>query len=174
MRVFYALTFEDKYKEQISYYRDIIANISAKGRFIETSNIHLTLEFIGDVRQDELDDLIDVLDSLTLSPIELTASYLGAFRKKNRDIIWLGLDSNKQLDLLVKQLRKLLSSKEYKIENQKYVPHITLGRQIIFHDNLEEFKINPIKIPIKSIALMESKRVHDKLVYEPICELEMK
>lgn len=173
MRVFYALTFDNKTKEKISHYRDLVANHSLTGRFIDTSNLHLTLEFIGDVKNDELNTLMDILDTLTLSPLVLRGSYLGLFKRKNKDIIWLGINKSQQVNNILKELRAQLTSNNYKLEDSKQIPHITLGRQVILLENLEDYKVNPIDLPVKSIALMVSKRVQDILVYEPIYEIEL-
>lgn len=49
MRVFFAVTFNQKTKEKLLEYRDVVANQSIKGRFTNPNNFHLTLEFIGEV-----------------------------------------------------------------------------------------------------------------------------
>ncbi len=171
MRVFFALTFYDNSKEEISQYRDFIANNSVKGKFIDTRNIHLTLEFLGEIRPNELDKLKTILSKLNATEISLLGSYYDSFRKKNKDIIWIGIEKNKTLINLVKQLRTLLTQEGYETENNTYIPHITLGRQIVISEQFRDFTLNPVKIPVRSIAIMESKRVHDKLVYEPISEI---
>ena len=73
--------------------------------------------------------------------------------------------------ILQRQLLNQLKLFGYKIEERKYTPHITLGRQVIMNQSLNEFIFTPFEIPIKSIALMVSKRVGEQLIYEPIDEI---
>lgn len=171
MRVFYALTFKKEDKDRIAVYRDQVANISDKGRFILTDNIHLTLEFIGNIRSDELKFYEEALDGIPIEPLELTINRLGKFKKKNKDIIWLGLEKNDDLMDLQKNLIKHLEELGHESERGKYRPHITLGRQVIIGDNLNSIYIEPLRVKAHSVALMESKRVNDVLVYEVLDEV---
>ena len=173
MRVFYAVTFSEETKKSLVAYRDLMANKSIKGRFTVMENFHLTLAFIGEVPGDTLEDLLVVLGELTLAPFQLEGTYIGAFEKKNRRILWMGLENNKVLKSLQKQLVGILTSLDIPLETRKYKPHITLGRQVLLAADLEELVIEPLHIIPKGIALMESKRVGDRLVYEPLAELPL-
>ncbi|SHJ76166.1 RNA 2',3'-cyclic phosphodiesterase [Paramaledivibacter caminithermalis] len=171
MRVFYAVTFHKETKERLFEYRNMVVKHSIKGRFTSLNNFHLTLEFIGKVNSKELSLLVDILYKLKHPPKQLIISHIGSFKRKNKEIIWLGIDKNWELIRLQKELRNLLMKNEFEIDNRSYRPHITIGRQIVRKDSIKEIIVNPIQVPIRSIALMESKRVGEKLVYEPLKEI---
>lgn len=193
MRVFYALTFEEADKKKMVAYRDMLADKAIKGRFTRWENFHLTLAFIGEVSPSKLTELIDILyetaedgrandldghepddhhknNTISLSA-SVRASYIGSFRRREREILWLGIDRNKELKQLEKKLAARLRSEGYAIEQRKYTPHITLGRQVLLEESVSDMMIEPKVLPVRSIALMESKRVGDVLVYEPIEEV---
>ncbi|AUM96609.1 TPA: RNA 2',3'-cyclic phosphodiesterase [Clostridium botulinum] len=171
MRVFYAVTFQEETKEKLIEYKNLVSNNSVKGRFTNKNNFHLTLEFIGEVDEKELSLLTNILYKLQNPPKELITSHIGSFKRRDKDIIWLGIEENKELITLQRNLRNLLINNGFKIENRKYKPHITIGREIVTKCPIEKNIFSPIKIPIASIALMESKRFNGQLVYEPLEEI---
>ncbi|MGO5075944.1 RNA 2',3'-cyclic phosphodiesterase [Clostridium sporogenes] len=171
MRVFYAVTFQEETKEKLIEYKNLVSNNSVKGRFTNKNNFHLTLEFIGEVDKKELSLLTNILYKLQNPPKELITSYIGSFKRRDKEIIWLGIEENKELITLQRNLRNLLINNGFKIENRKYKSHITIGREIVTKGPIDKNIFSPIKIPIASIALMESKRFNGQLVYEPLEEI---
>lgn len=170
MRVFYALTLTSDSKQSITPLRDSLANNAVKGRFTREENYHLTLEFIGNINHGELSEYIVILNSLGAAPESLVIEHYGAFKRRDREIIWLGIKKDKVLTLLQKQLRMLLKQNDMPNEQRKYTPHITIGRQVLMHGSIEDMMIKPIELKVHSIALMESKNVDGVLRYEPIEE----
>ncbi len=138
MRVFYAVTFQEETKEKLIEYKNLVSNNSVKGRFTNKNNFHLTLEFIGEVDEKELSLLTNILYKLQNPPKELITSYIGSFKRRDKDIIWLGIEENKELITLQRNLRNLLINNGFKIENRKYKPHITIGREIVTKGPIEQ------------------------------------
>ncbi len=173
MRIFYALTFSEETKKALSLYRDGVANISQKGHFTDSDNFHMTLEFIGEVPNGDIDMYLEVLNELRLTDMMIEASFIGRFqngKKKDRHIVWMGIEPNSAVSKTHKQLHRCLAEQDCDVEQRKFTPHITLGRQVILHEPLESLIIEPLKIKPNGIALMESKRVGDHLVYVPVAE----
>ncbi|KOR27057.1 RNA 2',3'-cyclic phosphodiesterase [Clostridium sp. L74] len=170
MRVFYAITFHEETKEKLVEYKNVIASNSVKGKFTNKNNFHLTLEFIGEVDEKRLSLLKNVLYKLRQHPKEIIVSHIGLFKRRDKEIIWLGIEENKELMTLQRELRNLLISNGFRVEDRKYKPHITIGREIVRQNSIDKNIFEPLHIPIHSIALMESKRINNELVYKPIEE----
>ncbi len=168
MRVFYAITLKRESKEKLALYRDTLIDHTSKGKFIETDNFHLTLEFIGDIKVADLHTYENILDELPLFKPTLKVIHVGTFPKKNRAILWLGLEKNTTLNQLVQNIRLLMSTYDLECDKRKYQAHITLGRQVLLSHSLEDFILPPLNLEVESVALMCSHRVHDRLTYEPI------
>ncbi len=130
MRIFYAVTFYDDTKEAIARVRDLVANHCEKGRFTLTENLHLTLEFIGEVKATDLRFYVDILDKISVCPEIIRMDSLGSFKKRGTEIVWLGMEKNAGLMGLHNQLRGLLVEDGFEPEKGKFKPHITLGRQV--------------------------------------------
>ncbi len=177
MRVFFALTFWEKDKKRITEYRDLVANGSIKGRFTREDNFHMTLMFMGQVSAWEVDSLCEILEDLYNDLDQgvgfdpLIVDHIGSFPKRDREILWLGIRKHDKLKKLQKDLVRYLLEQAFQVEKRKYTPHITLGRQVLMKDLRNEFMVKPYPIPIKGIALMESKNIGGQLVYEPVEEL---
>jgi len=172
MRLFYAITFKEKTKDILARYRDTLADHTLKGRFTSKENIHLTLAFIGEVKQGDLSAYESVLDHLTDEYINLRASHVGTFKKKNKDILWIGLDKSDELTRLYKNLTLLLETYDLAYEKRKYHPHITVGRQVVLLE--KDLILPPVNLELDSVALMHSHRKNDILTYEPIYQIKFK
>lgn len=171
MRIFYALTFKNEDQNKIGHYRDIAANHIIKGRYTAIKNIHMTLAFVGEVPQSDVMAYEEILEELHLMPLTLDCRHLGTFKKKSKEILWLGTEKNPSLLDLEKQLRKALKNEGLSFDDRKFIPHITLGREIKSTYDISQLVIAPLKIKPKGVALMISHRVHDELIYEPLMEI---
>lgn len=174
MRVYIAIDFENNIKDYFSKITTYIKNYCIEGIFTEMKNFHLTICFIGEADDIQISQLKEVINKVVLeaSPFELLVNNLGIFKRKKTNILWIGIEENLTLSELHKKLSTLL--KEFKIpfHDKLFMPHITLGRRILFHEsfhdlnNLIEFE--RISIPVKSISLMASKEENGKLNGVPI------
>ena len=58
------------------------------------------------------------------------------------------------------------------------MPHITLGRRVLFHEDSEDLnnliQFEKISIPVKTISLMASKEGNGKLNGVPIYQINLK
>lgn len=171
MRVFFAITFTEKDKMKIARIQDWVKSSAIKGRYTAVENFHLTLEFIGEVNKKRCNLLLNILDQLPTKPMTLYASYIGSFQKRNRSIVWLGLEDHQQLYTLQEELVRYLKVVGYSPANDMYIPHITLGRKILREHKEDIWLDRKIKLQVRSIAIMESKRVEGELRYLPIKEV---
>lgn len=180
MRVYIAIDFEENIKNYFDKITSYIKNHCIEGSFTRKNNFHLTIRFIGEVDDFQIAKIKEVIDMvvLNLSPFELLVNDLGIFKRKNTNILWIGIEQNHVLSELHKELSTLL--KEWKIPfyDKLFMPHITLGRRVLFHedskdlDNLIQFE--RIKIPIKAITLMASKEEDGKLNGVPIYQVNLR
>jgi len=172
MRLFIAINFEEEIKSKINEIIDKIKGYAVQGRFVKKEHMHLTLEFLGEVPKERLDDIKSVMDIINSSPFKLSLTGLGYFRRKEGNIYWLGVKDNKALMDLQSRLHNLLLAKGYELENREYKPHVTIGRRVCLEDTLNENElmktISDIIIKVNSIDLMKSKISNGKLMHELI------
>ncbi|MCG6332382.1 2'-5' RNA ligase family protein, partial [Vibrio alginolyticus] len=93
------------------------------------------------------------------------------FHIKGRQLIWLGVTQQHDLMALQAALRMKLADTPFPPENRPYVPHITLGRHVMLDTRLSDIPMAPLTLVVHSVALMESKHVDNKLIYDVLEEI---
>lgn len=175
MRVFFAVEFDEETKKYIKDIQNIIRENSDKGNFSHEENFHLTVRFIGEVEQSEIDKLKTSLDEAVkhIKPFSFKFTKPGFFSRGNKKIMWIGTkNEDGMLNRLYNSLEYALSNNEYEKEDRQYNPHITLSRETIlkdgFENELKRIDVKPLEVKVNSISLMESTRINGKLTYRPI------
>lgn len=171
MRVFMAIEFSEGTKTKLLKIQDMVRRHSAKGNFTRRENFHLTLRFIGDVSIDELEGLKKAVDRTVSGQkrFMLVFNQLGEFPRGNKRIIWLGAPGTEEAEQLNHELEMYLEELGYPREGKPFVPHITIGREVMlkegFYNMESEMAVEPVEIAVSKISLMESTRLNGKLTY---------
>lgn len=178
MRVFFAIEFEENIKEYLFNLQDEIRQNCLAGNFTFKNNFHLTLRFMGEQTHSQTEQLIEILKktATNMKAFELILDKLGKFDKGNRKIIWVGLKHSIELDALFGQLESNLVKQGYQKEARGFSPHITLAREVRidnFEANTNKTIVDSLAFRVKTISLMESKRVDNKLCYVPLSQAEL-
>ncbi len=101
-------------------------------RWAKPENVHLTLRFLGNVREEVLGDLHAALEEVCAghAPFEVELAGLGAFPSARRArVLWTGVGAGfEELGSLAADLDEALSPLGFKREERPYTPHLTLGR----------------------------------------------
>ena len=146
------------------------------GKFTELENLHLTLKFLGEITNDEVDEAKEKLNDISFKIFEGQLGEFGVFSDHFVKIIWIELigdvfELQKQIDEKLKNL--------YKPE-KRFMSHITIAR-VKRADNkktliefLKNIKHKKIKFKIDSFYLMESELKSDGPIYKVIEKYSLK
>lgn len=180
MRVYIAIDFEDKIKD---YFDKITTNIKAhctSGSFTRKNNFHMTIRFIGEADDLQIAKIKEILDKsvLEISPFELLIANLGIFKRKKTNILWIGVEQNSVISKLHKEIANLLIEAKIPFYDKLFMPHITLGRRVMFNEDSEDLnsliQFEKFSIPVKAITLMASKEENGKFNGVPIYKVNIK
>ena len=100
-------------------------------RWVPAENIHLTLKFLGDVSESNLEMLTKILHSAVVAhpPFEVSVGVLGAFPKVHQPrVIWIGLEAPPELISIQHAIESETARLGYTQEDRPFSPHLTLGR----------------------------------------------
>jgi 2'-5' RNA ligase len=100
-------------------------------RWVSVPNIHLTLKFLGDVSENNLDVLKEIIraEAALQKPMEFSVGRLGAFPKTVRPrVIWVGIEAPQELVSLQRGIEARTAKVGYPKDKRKFSPHLTLGR----------------------------------------------
>lgn len=101
-------------------------------RWVEPHNMHLTLKFLGDVREEALADVCRVVTKAAadFAPFDITLGGAGAFPDTRRPrTLWIGVTRGQpELVRLQTAIERVLAKRGFRKENRAFHPHLTIGR----------------------------------------------
>jgi RNA 2',3'-cyclic 3'-phosphodiesterase len=101
-------------------------------RWVRPENVHLTLKFLGNAREEDLDGIVAATGSVCArhERFEATTSGFGAFPSARRArVVWAGVgEGSERLRVLAEDLEAALEPLGFERERRPYAPHVTLGR----------------------------------------------
>jgi 2'-5' RNA ligase len=167
IRCFIAIEIPREIKTSIEEYLIQLRKMSPAIRWVNAANIHITLKFLGEIKQDLLNNVKSSLKSITevIQPFEIKMGGSGAFPNQKRPrVIWLGLKSQEYNKLLgiYEWIENKLVLLGFEKEQRRFTPHLTVGR-IKFPQNLtdlfhymEQYPFPEKQFIVKEIVLMQS------------------
>jgi 2'-5' RNA ligase len=170
MRLFIAINFDDLAKNKIYNISNQLKTHSIKGKFVHKEHIHLTIEFIGEVEEEKTKEIESMIENYSINPFEIFISGLGVFNTRHGDIYWLKVKENDYLYYLQKDIHNRLLEFNLKIEERKYIPHITLGRDVVLKDQPKELEKIEFNYTVGRISLFKSFNSGNKLIHQIIKE----
>jgi 2'-5' RNA ligase len=168
MRLFIAINFTDEVKAAIAEIRDTIKEAAFGGNFSFDENLHLTLVFLGECDIHQTETVKAIMDKTDFSEFSLAIDKVGYFKRDDGNTWWVGFKENKPLSDFQADLSGRLRQKGFQLENRKYTPHVTFGRQVKMRAGFIQPKIRQVCFSVTGIDLMKSERMNGKLVYTPI------
>lgn len=182
IRAFLAVDIDDDLKPKINRVMKDFKAIDTKIKYVELSNLHLTLKFFGDIDTNGLKLLEKSITNVLadFKPFTVRISGCGAFPNKNRiKVIWIGLDG----DAILKDIHDRLDEEFAKIgieKDRKFSTHLTIGRmktgknKNLVKSVIEEFEgIEIGEMEVKSISLKKSTLTPAGPIYEDLTVFEL-
>ena len=161
MRLFIAIELSDEMRLVLKNIQRQMRRQGISGNFTPEENLHLTLAFIGDYPDPE--PVLEVLDEVRMSPVELALNGYGNFG----DLWWVGLQSSEALDSYVRQLRHNLAEAGIPFDRKRFTPHMTLVRRARYI-LLPELQIPKIRMVADHSSLFRSDRGKHGMIYTEI------
>jgi 2'-5' RNA ligase len=176
MRIFIGVAFSTKTKESLYELQRSWLDHAVSKKPTLYNNIHLTLKFIGELNENEIEDLKHSLDEhlQNQKSFNIKIGDIGSFIKDDKEIVWAGItDGKKTLMALQSVIVKAISNANIITKKEKYNPHITLAREVLFLDGIHTLPLINTVETIKKVTMFRSHRIKDILTYTPIYEFEL-
>ncbi len=144
---------------------------SAALRWVDQENYHLTLAFLGDQHEQDLETLAEQLDhSITQTEFASDVSHISPFPETKPKLMAALLAKNEDLSTLHRQVVSAVNATGMIMDKRKFIPHITLGR---YRHSRNEFSGGiPTNIECSmffdEVVLYESVLSANGAEYEPI------
>lgn len=125
LRLFVGLEIPDTIKSEL----DLISTGLPDARWITPENLHLTLQFIGEVDEGIAEDIDAALNGISAPSFDMTLSGIGYFETRNKvPAVWIGAAAEPFLSHLHSKVEHALIQAGLEPARRKFKPHVTLVR----------------------------------------------
>jgi 2'-5' RNA ligase len=174
-RIFIAINLPEEVKRELSVYSEKWPELPAK--WTNKDNLHITLEFLGDLTDQEIGDVCLIVKEVSLRhksfDLEIKQIGYGPKDKVPPKMVWAEGEKSKELADLKQDLQNSLMQKiSFIPEDRTFSPHITLARISSWEWKTIEPEERPeidgnINLPftVESIEVMESELKRGGPVY---------
>lgn len=124
MRVFVAINVPEAVESQLAV-QQFLMPIPRK---VERGQFHITLCFMGDMRDAELEALHEGLLRLRMPPFDVALAGFGMFGKAKPNAVWAAVVPSEPLARLQAKVERVAREAGAVVPARRFVPHVTLGR----------------------------------------------
>ncbi|HUK31666.1 MAG TPA: RNA 2',3'-cyclic phosphodiesterase [Candidatus Acidoferrum sp.] len=130
MRLFVALDLSDSVRTAISNFCEKLRRAYPAARWVRTEGIHVTLKFIGEVKEDRVAPIQAALGKVfTQAPVEMNFHGTGFFPNERRPrVFWIGIHATPNLAQIASDIESRLEPLGIAREDREFRPHLTLAR----------------------------------------------
>ncbi len=163
MRLFVGIRPSDEFRSALAALQDRLRAAGVTGRYLEPSNLHMTLAFIGEWPE-EVTDVLPDADR----PFSLNLSHVGYFPEAK--VLWAGVEKSDALQRLAGRVRHSLAEAGIPFDPKRFNPHITLVRKpsVPAGVSLSEIEVPPAVMIVDEVCLYRSDRGKNGMVYTVI------
>jgi 2'-5' RNA ligase len=189
IRSFVAIELPDDVRSALADLQtDLKAQAPPKAvRWTRPTSIHLTLQFLGDVNQVQVEAIADAMRGVCAeqTPFAFELKGVGVFPNPNRPrIVWVGVtEPSGTLVAVQKGVSQVLVPLGFELEKRAYTPHLTIGRAARHAGRRELAEVGELitrsdvgtlgQVYVKQITLMKSDLQPTGAVYSPLAVLTL-
>ena len=163
MRLFVGLRPSEAFRDALAELQNRLRAAGVAGRYLDPSNLHLTLAFIGEWPE----DVTSLLPQIA-RPFPVRLSHTGVFPEAK--VLWAGTEKSGPLDSLTQQVRHNLARGGIPFDPKAFNPHITLIRKPFIPEGvkLSEIEVPPAEMIVDEVCLYRSCRGENGMEYTVI------
>jgi len=124
-RLFVAIDLPDPVKQALT---EVSYGLPG-AKWLDQSQIHIVLKFIGEVDGAVFRDARDALATIRMEPFEITLKGMGYFPPRgDPQVLWAGIDNGEKLKQLRNKVESTLVRAGIEPEKRKFAPHVGLAK----------------------------------------------
>ena len=129
MRLFVALDIDDGIRGRIARFLDGVRGFSPDARWARPDSLHVTLKFIGEKPEEEMEKIKRVLEMIVADSFEMNFLGYGFFPGARAPrLFWAGIEAGPKLSFLAALVDERLATLDIAKEEHAFAPHLTLAR----------------------------------------------
>lgn len=129
MRLFVALDIPGEIRQRLSQYVDRVRQLAPDARWARVESLHVTLKFIGEVRDAKASEIKAALGTVKTAPFPVQFQETGFFpNPRSPRVFWAGVHASDVLLQLAATIEAALETVGIARETRVYHAHLTLAR----------------------------------------------
>ena len=168
MRIFIALELPESIRERLGQLQGKLKGTENRIRWVNPSLIHLTMKFLGEVEEKNLEKVIQIARNVAgrFPVFKMEIGKMGVFPSfSSPRVIWVGIEEGKdKLETLAAELEEELGQEGFSRSSRKWTSHLTLGRvkvlkarerlKVLLLQHCKE--VEGIEVKVKSLSVIKS------------------
>src|SRR5580700_3001188 len=111
MRLFVALDIDDNIRSRIARFLDGVREFAPDARWVRPESLHVTLKFIGEKSEDDVETIRRALATIAADTFELNFHGYGFFPgARSPRVFWVGIEAGPRLAFLAAAVDEKLAS----------------------------------------------------------------
>lgn len=175
IRAFICIEMPDLVIKEVARVQEVLENQKFEGKMTELENLHLTLKFLGELDEENLEKIKKNLKEVRFDKFEVKLSDIGTFNYKgNPRIVWIKI-GGKGIFELQDKIDKEMKELGFKME-ERFMSHMTIARikyvkdKKRFIDYIKNIGIKEIGFGVSSFKLMKSELKETGPIYKVLEE----
>ncbi len=168
MRTFIAVELPESVRERLGQLQERLKGTEDRIRWVNPSLIHLTMKFLGEVKEKNLEKVIQIARNAAgrFSVLKVKIGKMGAFPSfSSPRVIWVGIEEGKdKLETLAAELEEKLGQEGFSRSSRKWTSHLTLARVKVLkaRERLKALllqyckEVEGIEVKVKSLSVIKS------------------
>lgn len=137
------------------------------GRPVPPENFHVTLAFLGNVPEEQVDGIRSAAAGCHLDPLTLCLERIGHFPVPQ--VLWIGpVATPEPLARLAADLWRALAPAGLRPQARPFHAHLTLARKVV--EAPEMTAVRPVQWPVTGFSLLESQTTEKGARYRSVAE----
>ena len=131
VRTFISIDFDNKpILENIRSIQEKVLHTGAHLRPVNLDILHITLEFLGEIAEEQIEIVKGILDSLRFQKFKLSVKNPNVLPNENYvRVVYCALEGDIDvLSAIQQDLREKLRSSGFKVDKRSFTPHLTIAR----------------------------------------------
>lgn len=123
-RLFTGIEIPDDIRERLARLKSPLPG----ARWLEPSNMHVTLRFAGDIENHVARDFANELAAIEMPAFEIRLVGIGVFGGNSPRSLWAGVEAGPELETLARANERAARAAGLAPEKRAFKPHVTLAR----------------------------------------------
>lgn len=183
MRTFIAVELPQDVKRKIEEVQSPLKKTDTFVSWVKPGNVHLTLKFLGEVKEERIDDVFKGTETALKDSkkFNLSLKDLGCFPNLRRPrVVWVGVDKGKdELSQMQRQIEEELFKFKFPREQRSFSPHLTIGR-VKSPKNIEKLiglietaNFQTEEVEVGEVVVMKSQLHPQGAIYTPLKKIKL-